>query len=367
MEPKLENINDVGGVLEFTLNGLEMSIANALRRTVLSDIPVVCIHSYPDSENKVDIETNTTRFNNEIIKQRLSCIPIHIADDEFPVDSYVVELDETNDTDTIRVVTTGDLVIRDIVNNKYLSESEIRKVFPANKMTGMHIDIVRLKPKISNDLPGESIKLTTKLSRHSAKKNGMYNVVSTCSYGLTRDLDKIESVWNLKEKSMKRDNVPDDEITISHKNFLYLDAERIYKQNSFDFTIETVGIYDNVDIVKRACDAMILKVNHNINLVDNDETDIGVSQSTIDNAYDIKLLNENQTLGKCLEYVLHEQCFSGSKKMSFVGFRKIHPHDDFSIIRVAYHEPTDTIDIKKDIISACNDIVLTFKKIKELF
>ena len=32
-------------------------------------------------KNDVDIEINTTRLNNEILKQRISCIPIHIADE----------------------------------------------------------------------------------------------------------------------------------------------------------------------------------------------------------------------------------------------------------------------------------------------
>jgi hypothetical protein len=32
------------------------------------------------SKNRSTILTNTTRLNNEILKQRLSCIPIHITD-----------------------------------------------------------------------------------------------------------------------------------------------------------------------------------------------------------------------------------------------------------------------------------------------
>ena len=65
--------------LHFTLTDIDTSVANAIRRTVLSDIPVVCIRTdikEEDPEKKCKIEANTTRFHNELIKQRLSCIDL---------------------------------------------------------------------------------------------------------------------------------------------------------------------------------------------------------------------------------------------------------------------------------------------------
>ena len=43
-------------------------------------------------------EVNTTRLNNEILKQRLSCIPIHIKDLEMPLQDYIMELDIINNS-----------------------------------------------------------------------------------------------------------------------------------------------------------------------------------------------------------------------------------------------------------------------------
>ena len=40
MHPKLGSMNNYDDTLEFTLESLELSFANALRRTILSDIPV---------------------------------------------------------------------------------------------------------------------------------------------------------------------------------------------------------------------------------------------------------------------------------------------------------------------------------------
>ena len=46
-----------------------------------------------DDKNKCNIITNTCGLNNEIVKHRLSCIPIHIKDvEEFPLKNYILEL-----------------------------------------------------------------------------------------------------------------------------------------------------------------------------------------------------------------------------------------------------------------------------------
>ena len=58
------------------LKNLDVSIVNALRRTCLSNIP-----TYVMKDEDINISVNTSRFNNEILKQRIQCIPVHILDD----------------------------------------------------------------------------------------------------------------------------------------------------------------------------------------------------------------------------------------------------------------------------------------------
>ena len=71
-------------ILKFTLSDINVSLANAIRRTILSDIPTVIFKTFPYEKNQATIYINTSRLNNEILKQRLGCIPIHIKDDDFP-------------------------------------------------------------------------------------------------------------------------------------------------------------------------------------------------------------------------------------------------------------------------------------------
>ena len=95
MEPSIESIspNNNNNTLEFTLNNVNVSIANSLRRIILSHIPVYVMRTSPYEKNDANIIKNTTRFNNEVLKQRLSCIPLHINDSKFPYETFEIEVD----------------------------------------------------------------------------------------------------------------------------------------------------------------------------------------------------------------------------------------------------------------------------------
>ena len=185
--------------LHFTLTDIDTSVANAIRRTILSDIPVVCIRTENSEINQCKIESNHTRFHNELIKQRLSCIPIHVNDPEF-VKKHQLEVEMQNTTDSMLYVTTEHFKIKDINNEKYLDKDETRKIFPPNEKTQMYIDFVRLRPSIGPSIPGEQIKLTAQFSVSTAKENGMFNVVSICSYHNTVDDVKAGEHWDALQK-----------------------------------------------------------------------------------------------------------------------------------------------------------------------
>ena len=74
--------------IRFDVENCNSSFVNAIRRTILSDIPVLVFKTTPYEENKVNIIKNTSRFNNEIIKQRMGCIPIHISDLTIPYEKF---------------------------------------------------------------------------------------------------------------------------------------------------------------------------------------------------------------------------------------------------------------------------------------
>jgi DNA-directed RNA polymerase subunit L len=366
MKPVINNIIENDN-LQFTLQNTNVSIANAIRRVLLSEIPVIVFRTMPYEENKVNIHINTTRLNNEIIKQRISCIPIMINDMEFPLNKYMIEIDKKNNSDQIEFVTTNDIVIKDIQTGNYLKESDVRKIFPLDNISKDPIDIARLRPKILNNFDGEHLKLSGMFDIGTSKQDGAFNAVSTCCYSMTPDNNKINKVWKEQEKLYKKDNLDEETIEYKKQDWLLLDSQRYYLENSFDFIIETIGQYTNKELVKISCSIMIEKINNFKNNILNDKTIIRETNTTIENSYDITLNNECYTLGKAIEYMLYETFYKDEKNkiLHFCGFKKPHPLIDNSIIRVGFINPTDITTLIDNFNVCCDKLIVIFTSISE--
>ena len=367
MNPKIENIKNADDVLTFTLSGINVSLANALRRVILSDIKTIVFKTSPYEENKCTIISNTSRFHNEIIKQRLSCIPIHITDITMPIDKYRLEVNVENNTDTKIYVTTEDFKIKNIDTNKYLSKNDTMGIFPPNQYSNYYIDFLRLRPKISEEILGEKINLSCEFSIGTAKEDGMFNVASNCSYGFTVDIHKIADELKIKTHQLKEQGMNKNEIDFEIANWRLLDALRITKKDSYDFTLQSVGVFTNLDLIEKACDIIIERLYSIKKLSESEDLKIERSQNTMNNCFDIILDNEDYTIGKIVEFTFYHKYFEGVKTLSFCGFKKFHPHDTYSIVRVAYREPVDISTITQNIAEVITDAINVYQKIKADF
>lgn len=362
----ISKIND--DELKFTLSGVNVSIANSIRRIILSEIPMIVFRVSPNDKNKCNIITNTCGLNNEIVKHRLSCIPIHIKDvEEFPLKNYILELNIENNTDTTIIVTTEDFVVKDLVSGKPLPKDKIREIFPANDITGGFIDFVRLKPKAAEELQAKKIHLTCEFDKGTAKEDGAYNAVSTCSYGNTIDDAAQEAKLAQLKQKWKDEGKKENEIEFEATNWKLLEGKRIFKKDSFDFIIQTIGIYTNVELLVMACSIMFEKLNNLDTIIQEDKLDIKVSENTMKNCYDITLENEDYTIGKVIEYSLLTLFYESTNSLTFCGFKMLHPHDSFSLIRIAYREPVEISTIKGNLITSINYSTEIFGKIRKEF
>lgn len=378
LNPRISSFIEEGDFLKFTLSDCNVSIANAIRRIILSEIPTFVFRTFPHNENKAEITANTSRLNNEIIKQRLGCIPIHIDDLNFPYKNYIIEVDVKNDTDTIRYVTTKDFKIKNILTEQYSSESSVRKIFPPSKISGDYIEFARLLPKLSENIDGERLSLKCLLDIGTAKQDGMYNVASTCTYSYTIDKEKANSVWKGIQTKMIKEGVKEEDIEFEEKNWYLLEGKRHFIENSFDFIIESVGVISNIELLIRACNIMINKLNIFISgiMISDMESEveklnepksgsviIRPSETTLENSFDITLVNEDYTIGKVIEYYLYDTHYFGDKTLSFCGFRKNHPHDKNSVIRLGYHKDVEPSVVVGYLEEAGQNAITAYKEI----
>lgn len=367
MNPSITSIFEEGDILRFTLNNINVSLANGLRRTILSDIDTVVFRTETYEDNQCTIYENTGRLHNEIVKHRLSCIPIHSTNLDTLPNHYIMELDVTNDSETMMIVTTSDFRIKNKESGNYLTEGETRKIFPADPITQSFIDFIRLRPKLGDTIPGEKIRLSCEFSVANAKVNSMFNVVSKCAYGNTPDKIKADEMWMEIAQKLLAEGMTKEEIEFQKQNYYLLDAQRQYVPNSFDFVIQTVGVFENKEIVKKACIVLQNKFVDIIEKVESDIIPIVTSETTIENSYDIILENEDYTIGKIIEYILYEKYYMGEKIASYCGFKKMHPHDLKSVIRFAYNDKTDKHMCRTHLKRACNEAQDIFTKIYKMF
>ena len=402
--------------LTFTLENCNVSIANAVRRIILSDINTYVFKTFPHAENRANFTVNTTRLHNELLKQRLGCIPIHhvhtIEGFQNDYKNYVVEVDVKNESDTIRHVTTEDFKVKraknieksdggshddDDVVYDYLSESTVRKIFPPDSVSGEYIEFARLLPKLSSNVPcGEALAFTCTIEISNANFDGMYNVAHTCSYSCTPDEKEIEKQWKIKEKGLREGfesgsgsasahasgTTVAEEMSSAKKNWELLEAQRIFVADSFDFVIETVGVYTNVQLVTKSCDIMIKKCEKLLADMEHSssntgsESKIGIKNiiepanelTTMKNAFCINLIGEDYTLGKAIEFLLFSNYYDKPDGVaSFCGFKKPHPHALDSFIIVAFKEETELSKVQEYVSKVVSECISIFKSLFESF
>ena len=350
-----------GNVLKFSIENLNVAFINAIRRTILSDIPTFVFRTTPHEENLANITINSTRLNNEIIKQRLACIPIHVSDMKMPFEKYIIEVNKQNNTSEIQYVTTEDFMIKDTTIDEYLDDAERKKWFPPNSITEQYIDFARLRPKITADLPGEQLTLTAKIGVGSAKESGTYNVVTTCSLGNIMDEEEAEKIWQEKEKELHNE-YSDAQIKEQKDNWFLLEAKRYSIPNSFNFILESIGIFTNNSLIKQACNIISSQLEDILAKIS-----IEASKTTMNNSYDIKLENKDFTIGKLVEYAMYHQYYEKEDVIGYISFFKTHPHDDDGILRIAFIEPTDQEQIRAYIYQTCQACIKIYTYIHSQF
>ena len=365
MDPSVLDLteNSKNNTLTFTISNINVSLANAIRRVILADIPTVIFRTFPHEKNDSTFYINTSRLNNEILKQRLSCIPIHIIDFDIDLKDYLLEVNVENTTENIIFVTTKDFKILNTLTNKYLSDEILNDIFPPDPISKQYIDFCRLRPKISDTIPGEHIKFSCKFNKSTASENGSFNVVSTCAYSNTPDPIKISEAKEVKLVELREKHDDEDEINSHLEDWLNLDAKRLFVPDSFNFIVETVGVFDNKTIVQKAIYIIINRLK-NITSTYSSQNDLIVnSDTTIQNAFDIILENEDFTIGKILEYGLYKLYYLENASLTYCGFSKPHPHINKSIIRIAFKEETTKNTVIQYLVTSVNYAIEFYKKL----
>lgn len=379
--PNLTKMTEDRGTTKFTLSNLDVALANAIRRTILTDLPVIAVRTESNAINQCKVEVNTGQMHNEMLLQRISCVPVHSMDAEF-CDQYQLELDVSNTEDVAIHVTTEQFRLRDLRTGQLIAPEQSQKTFPPSPITSDYIHLLTLQPAIGA-IPGEKIKLTARFQWTSAAENGMF-IAACASYGYTQDVEKSREEWTRREAELQASDAEESDIVAAKSDFYNLDAARYFVPNSFDFSVQSIGVYGNLEAVQTACEHVRRKLGDLVLATDSNMLPVfrsteartvggydSIIESSMLNSYDIILENLDETVGNILAYAVLALYYKNSgdeneeDEISYCGHKKIHPHDTYSMLRIALTKDEPMV-IARVLKHACSELERVLADVQKL-
>ena len=364
--------------LNFKVLDIDVSILNAIRRIILSEIENVGFEFKPYEINdpKVRIITNTCPLHNEIILQRLSLLPINLQPNDiidFQQNNYKFILNKKNDTTNLLDVTTDDFQILDS-NNKELSQKEKLKIFPKNRYSGDHILITKLKPNLIDNSDGDAIHIEAYATKDIAKNHSGFSFVSKCVYHNIVD-EKLSSKAlkdRIKKYKEENPNATKENIESFTKDFNNLDRARYFHKNQYDepnyfeFDIECEYTIKPEYLVFKSLVILNDKIEKLINNITNETFTFKYVENS-KNLYDIQIENEKHTIGNLIQALFYNIFIrkDNSSKISYVGYRVEHPLEDSVIFRIQLNDKIKKEQINSIFIDGLEEIQSQLRKLNK--
>ncbi len=367
----------------FRLTGTNVTIANTLRRAVLTLTPSVGFRTEPYEKSDVIITTNTTPLVNEMIAHRVGMIPIKANPADFNPSQFEFVLDKENNTKELMDVRASDFkVYMKNLDNPREEPVEVPNVnfFPPDPITGETILITRLRPQWNPSAPFERIQLKARASISTGSENIRYSPVSQFSYEYTRDDDEehlkaVFEAWLDSAKKIKDPSTLSEERRGElQREFNTMEIQRCYKKdargdpNDFTFHAESIGVQPIPDIVRNGINACIDIVSKYIDIDGTIPENVRIQQG--DSRYasiDVIFQNESHTLGNLLETVLVDRHIDGpgDPKITYAGYKVPHPLRAEMFVRIGMTETVTDPLIQKN--TAASVIANACRYLKEEF
>jgi len=275
----LENVQtSLGGFrMTFELRGVPVQFANALRRMLLNETPVVEL-------TDVQILENTTLMPHEVMKHRVEMLPVKCRPSE--------EDTVRNARILLRVPPVADGPTRILTTNDFVVEATRTDLLLKDRDLDTPMFFLKLRPS-------ETVHLTARLRVNPSSSQ---LCVATYSYHVDEEVAKLDS-----EKFA--DKV---QFTNFHRQLSYhRDAQG--RPDWFDFTVESIGVVPAKDVVLFCLKDLMRRAP------------LWVKESSIvreaePNVYHIVSTTEGHTMGALAQVIAY-----GLGMCSFVSYDVPHP------------------------------------------
>ena len=371
-KPDITNVQYEKGQLTFTLSGsetygLDKSVANAIRRTLLTDIPTVGFRIDENVKNKdIKINTNTGSLHNELLLQRIGLIPIYLDPDKY-MKNYLFKLSvQSDDKKQYKFITAQDFQLYQLksdlkkrIDSLATEENmvELDEILNSNNYENYDLDNPLsdkekdkiLRPFIFKRNNSKNYCLITELkntnspefkqeidlygipSLSTAEENARYQAVSCSTYSFVKDETLIQKIWSDR---VNKEKYTPEQIESYYSKFILEESERYYHRDNenesykYNFSIKSVHYKKESDLLIMSLRILIDKLDNLkesfVKLLQDKETSISVNKVN-EIIYHYLINNEGHTLGNLLQSHIVRRCIDDQSIISFCGYLKTHP------------------------------------------
>jgi DNA-directed RNA polymerase subunit L len=223
--------------LDAELKNVPVAFVNALRRILLAEIPVVVT-------SNVQILDNTTTMTHEMLKHRVEMLPVNVKPEETGAIRDTKLTLRYLPSPEAREVTTGDFAIGGPVPDILLRDRDL----------DTPLFFVALKPN-------ESVHVEATLA---IAPIGMSHVcVSTFRNHIDEDVARVDRDTMVARAGDDPGAQREAGLVFDsfHKQRSFSRDPETGRPNWFDFTVESIGVLQAKDLVKRACEVLKNKIN----------------------------------------------------------------------------------------------------------
>ena len=314
---------DKFGLAKFAVSGSSYGEVNAIRRAIISDVRVPAFITSPEDDCQAEITHNTSRMNNEIIKQRLACIPINCSAED--AGRFVVVVDVINNDDKERYVTTADFMVMDSASGAPVSNAIRDSLFPASKLTGEHIILTRLRSTPDPKVPAEALRLTCPVGTGTAGVDGSWVAASTCSYSGAFDEKKALEAWGAMH------GATNDEM--ARHDWMLTHGRKHVVPGVFNFILQSGCGMSNPALLLAGCRVLLDNLAGVTEALNPDDVTTGTVAE--ENTFDVALGPQTYTLGTPLTDMLGTHLSPGGA-LKYCGFIRPHPQIDEAVLRLGF-------------------------------